>query len=512
MLSKIEDRHREQGARLLKTCYTFYAGPRDNSDETSNLYTLGLALVEDYPTNFRPLDSIPKAEKRELCSELQGRLRSRCGGLLEIDSMCHVCLCELEVQERHDLLIDSKVVFMHRTVFEFLRDDTVWNLGVLSLPEDDSYDVATALSLFSLHIAKKLLPPGGRIGRPEPWFEDGLRWSSVADAQPGGDPGLFLDNMRPVLQHLTSDYSKFTPREIQDILTSTDCLAHTNEQTMSFIIAVYLGMVNYVKRNFYLHQDIFDCVRGCPCPPLLSFTLNKRLLTRHYNPLSQIDPEDLSRTRDMVALFLSSGYNPNEELRTRFTDGVPSFRDFHSITPWTVFLGWARSTPDFEPRDTAAATRKSIISQMIDDFLRYGAELKDLKFDLIAWRASEGLGEKQAMARNQTISKSQSMPTNQSTMTTHSTATTQSIAATVEARSANNTPVSIPQQSEWAVVETPQGSSRVEMTGSSQTGAERSVGPSLPAQGSLVEGVSSLKRAKFSKTRKFKDWVKRYVR
>ncbi|KAJ4199010.1 hypothetical protein NW767_008594 [Fusarium falciforme] len=94
---------------------------------------LGLALVADYDLKPPPIEVWSEEKKVSLCKRLEGRLRSHCGGLLEIvkrrttDFKPKFCFCGPE----HDDWINMEVGFMHRTVFEFLRDERVWKLHCL---------------------------------------------------------------------------------------------------------------------------------------------------------------------------------------------------------------------------------------------------------------------------------------------------------------------------------------------------------------------------------------------
>lgn len=90
MLNNINPRHREQGARLLKICHAYAQAYQDtlNVDlHTYNMYALGLALIENFQpgTNTSNMCCLGMKSKLELCEELEGRLRSRCGGLLELE-------------------------------------------------------------------------------------------------------------------------------------------------------------------------------------------------------------------------------------------------------------------------------------------------------------------------------------------------------------------------------------------------------------------------------------------
>ncbi|KAK4201145.1 prion-inhibition and propagation-domain-containing protein [Triangularia verruculosa] len=355
MLSKIDKRHREQGARLLKTCYAFHDTPW--GDEARNLYTLGLALVEAYSSDFRPIYDVPEEEKKEMCLELEGRLRSRCGGLLEVDTTSAGCLCGFE-RGRHNQLIDSRVVFMHRSVFEFLRGETVWDLGVLRLAEDDSYDVATALSLYTLYVAKQSMASGNRTAGPDPCnvFWSGLSWTVLADAEPRGDPALFLNNMHSVLMSVrprSSDRGEGS-EFVRNLLGSINHVAHRGDPAyISFILAIHLRVVGYVREHLDSYIQANHRQRHCGCPPLLLLAIDRRLLSplspsptgtvRGTAQTSSINthPSDLSRTRRMVELLLSSGCNPNEPTST--VEGKRLLpKDFSVTTPWTIFVGWVR--------------------------------------------------------------------------------------------------------------------------------------------------------------------------
>ncbi|KAK3358920.1 hypothetical protein B0T25DRAFT_599857 [Lasiosphaeria hispida] len=127
------------------------------SETKVGMHTLGLALIEDYD-NTSPIhiERLGNKVKRELCEELEGRLRSRCGGLLEVKGALkprrdgeEFCLCgqhdstphnEYHIDPtmvfHHDGYIDSTVVFMHRTVFEFLSEEHVWELDCLRAPDN----------------------------------------------------------------------------------------------------------------------------------------------------------------------------------------------------------------------------------------------------------------------------------------------------------------------------------------------------------------------------------------
>ncbi|KAK8069786.1 hypothetical protein PG994_006402 [Apiospora phragmitis] len=163
ILKRIEPRYREQAAKLLRICcenqVSLAAGtpkrsPTVISSDDKEMYTIGLALADEYELGmekcheFAPLSL---AQRRMKCEVLEARLRSRCCGLLEI-RLAHIpadyCFCG-HIGQTGKLLIDpkvdSKVEFMHRSVFDFLNSPGIWSLGVLQIT-DSNFDTNVILA------------------------------------------------------------------------------------------------------------------------------------------------------------------------------------------------------------------------------------------------------------------------------------------------------------------------------------------------------------------------------
>ncbi|RSM15027.1 hypothetical protein CEP52_001060 [Fusarium oligoseptatum] len=250
MLRKIDKRHQIQASRLLRLCYTFHNAPWP--DASKDLYALGVALVDDYPNTTRLADELEDEDKQDLCSELEGRLRSRCGGLLELTSCGKFCLCT-SPHLRHDAYIHSKVVFMHRTVFEFLSNEAVWEFECLRERADEGFNVATALSLYGVHISRQLLSSSRGTSRNAiAILWEGLRWAVSSDAQPHGDPGLFLNNLHLILRDVNVSNLDYGPiqNSIRWIYGESISVAHRGDWSHApLAIATELGLVNFVKRH-----------------------------------------------------------------------------------------------------------------------------------------------------------------------------------------------------------------------------------------------------------------------
>ena len=166
MLMKTESRYRFQASKLLRMCYMHV---RMRGGDIS---TLGLALFDEHHLDTTRIPSAQKysvAERRAKCEFLEGRLRSRCGGLLELHGLepeklsgisrfpdlKSKCLCGSgeNLMEDHDSIVDSEVGFMHRSVYEFLDREETWSLECLRFGDED-FDPMTGLSCISMHLGR----------------------------------------------------------------------------------------------------------------------------------------------------------------------------------------------------------------------------------------------------------------------------------------------------------------------------------------------------------------------
>ncbi|KAI6760496.1 hypothetical protein HG530_009356 [Fusarium avenaceum] len=133
MLDKINPMWREEAIKLLSIVYTTRYNNHFDYIPTLALhfaYEQGLQVNED--STAAKLDCIPSYQITARCRIMEGILRSRCCGLLEVqhakeDFDTHsFCVCGREPSEPHDGLRDSKIVFMHRTVYELLTQPRAW--------------------------------------------------------------------------------------------------------------------------------------------------------------------------------------------------------------------------------------------------------------------------------------------------------------------------------------------------------------------------------------------------
>jgi hypothetical protein len=300
MLSKIEARYQGQAANLLRICHQSHS-----VSGVEPVQSIGLAIIDGYGTDLSrmsPLKVMSREEKRGKCRLLEGRLRSRCCGLLEIrranPKNYTNCFCGLE---KHNLLIDSTVEFMHRSVFEFLESPGVWSLSCLQTP-DDMFEPNAALSCLSLHLVRLSLD--GKREQVDDYVKDVLLYGSHAD-------NAETDSMVPILfgfEKLVKEQGE----KCSDSIFLANITAYMrgvdrSSPSIALLLAVEVGMVNFVRcYETMKNVTLFEMPSAFP---LLYHTVSRPFLKE----LSSWDSVISGR---MVHYLLSSGCKPNECFRS----------------------------------------------------------------------------------------------------------------------------------------------------------------------------------------------------
>ncbi|KAM0342424.1 hypothetical protein ACHAPU_009611 [Fusarium lateritium] len=138
MLDKIKPEWRGEAIMLLNIVHT-----NASNDDFEPIPTLALhfayqqGLQATTGTIKTDMKKFPSHQINARCLIMEGLLRSRCCGLLEVQraeasfSSLKFCVCAPEFLQPHDSLQDSEVVFMHRTVYEFLSRPRAWGQDFL---------------------------------------------------------------------------------------------------------------------------------------------------------------------------------------------------------------------------------------------------------------------------------------------------------------------------------------------------------------------------------------------
>jgi hypothetical protein len=301
MLGKIEPRYQAHASRLLRICYTNH-----RHEDVEPLKTLGLALLDEHDMD---ISLIPRPhvmslkEKVAKCRLLEGRLRSRSWGLLEVKRVetDHSSRCLCGSQEEHDPIADSTVEFLHRTVFEFLDGPSVWQLDCLST-SDEGFEPYSVLSFLSIHLAELGFTWGDCSA--DTFLHEMLLYAVYADrsATATNKVGLILRRFEEIIADFPLTIIEALPsiRPVMGYLNggASDNLAH-----FGLLLAIETGMVNFVR--LHLENEDETARSKHSLFPLLDHALSRRF--GEVMPHSRLHPSIL-----MVKLLLSLGSDPNE--------------------------------------------------------------------------------------------------------------------------------------------------------------------------------------------------------
>jgi len=353
MLANINEGHRIEGSKILRACYEKQATPWD----TLPLFTFGLAMIFEYPSGvfYKQIFGIRNSMdwRKFLCKSFQGRLRSRCGGLLETtckaSNTLRLCLCHSATGE-HCQLIDSEVSFMHRTVFEFLNHESTWDLECLQMPHD-TYNAATAMALYIFHLLLDLnLTTPARIGLPFS-LALGLRWAVAADESSHIHSKQFFDCLNSFMRHLESTSDTH--------LSEFRSGFYTDPDLFPLLLAIEAGAVNYVQ-NDPQFQPISPYDRLdrflCKYHSVLYHAVDRPMMFRLCD--GNILPFTSSPSRTMAKALLDNGFNPNIHIRQ------PALQ-----TTWIV---WLQKLSNKSLPETQSSTLYHL--HITEDFLQAGAD------------------------------------------------------------------------------------------------------------------------------------------
>jgi len=373
MLNGINPRHREQGARLLKICHTYIQAYQDG------IQALGLALIDDFQSGTghgAVLKCLDRPSKLSLCEELEGRLRSRCGGLLEFqhEAWSPNCFCGSGLGSfvDHRDLVDVEVSFMHRSVFEFLSSDNTWELACLQVP-DNNVDVATALSMYGLQLAMQSLslpsPSPDQIWR---FLIRATLWNIEVVRRNPTQPAYFLESLHLVLNAIS--HLKFDDQLLSAL--ARGALFHGTELSMAHTLiplALKVGAVGYVQTHPNFPAVLAHDRTSCGCLPLLLQVVRQGPTSEGLTNLPVIFPDvelDLYSQRKTIELLLCSGSDPNEP----YENHVSPWED------WVTLIG-IEGYNDLQLLEVLG---------MAEMFLDFGADIA--KFGLKDWVTGHCLG------------------------------------------------------------------------------------------------------------------------
>ncbi|KAI4713524.1 hypothetical protein J4E89_000970 [Alternaria sp. Ai002NY15] len=291
ILNGLPPRFLQQAAKLLRVCYV------DRCLRPSGtLAAIPLAWAHEKDMQIDALEQFPPFSDDEIGRKftiLEGRLQSRCRGLLETHMV-------------HDDYGGNgysywTVGFMHRTVFEFLNTPDIWQMDCLRI-DDDRFDVTTVLAYMSCY---------------ELWLQDSFASASTT-----------LWHISQVEQKSPTNLSRTLNRLAFALMQSKDGCRNfflvsqhnLSVDDLSLLLALEFDLPTFVQnydvRGFNTRHKL-----GIN---LLQHTFEKHLLYvelkyENYLPISAVS----------VAHLIASGCDPTESIALSEQD---------TTTPWEIWM------------------------------------------------------------------------------------------------------------------------------------------------------------------------------
>ncbi|CAI9629904.1 unnamed protein product [Alternaria burnsii] len=293
ILNGLPTRFIQQSAKLLRVCYT---SRKLHFENRIPAFRLAWAHEKDMKTDAMG-EFIPDSlnERKARSAMLKGRLRSRCRGLLEVTT------------KDYDLVNGPSVVFMHRTVFEFLCTPGVWEMECLRI-DDHEFDATTVLAYMVCYL----------LCAQKTTFHEGKNVIYTAF--------LYMQEIEatsiPTLGRLLNRFAYALMQPVSDIqIPSTRPGFAPAVDESALLLAIELDLVAFVESHDLrdlrkivtlrkLHNQDASTQWSLLYHALKKPMLFKRLATPHGYPYSS----------DMINILLQAGCNPNERIAVSGTD------------------------------------------------------------------------------------------------------------------------------------------------------------------------------------------------
>lgn len=163
IIAEVNPRHRDQCARLLRLVFE-----SQRARVFDPIPAIGLAIIDEQGlrADFTG-PSIARLSEEQLvlrCQMLEGRLRSRCYGLVELQRFDGFGIGNnlhslASISTKDAAVVNSEVVFMHRSLYEFLCTDGIWKWDVLRVDNArGSFEPHAILTSLWIQVAGLLKP------------------------------------------------------------------------------------------------------------------------------------------------------------------------------------------------------------------------------------------------------------------------------------------------------------------------------------------------------------------
>ena len=282
ILNGLPTRYLQQAARLLRICYIHRS--LQIEDKTS---AVSLAWAYEKNMETRAMEDFTEPnldEKRSRTTMFEGRLRSRCRGLLEV--------------YKSFMSKDPYVDFMHRTVFEFLSTPNIWDIDCLHI-SDHAFDASTVLAYMSCYTLYNS-ELGSITGK------DRAFWTAVAYAQE-------VEQNSP--SHMSRLLSRFafailheTNYKNSDLSPVYDLSLDTN----AILLAIEIGFTTFAQRHdLKSFNDLRKLRSGQESP---GYSLLYHAFLSPLLATSVVYQDEYACYPGMIDLLIRAGSDPNDSI------------------------------------------------------------------------------------------------------------------------------------------------------------------------------------------------------
>lgn len=384
MIDGIDPRKRDRNARFLRLIFE-----SQTRSAFAPIPTLGFAIVDEQGLRadfMGPNVAELSNEERVLrCRTLEGRLRSRCSGLLEIQVDSDVALTRQSepITAEDASIVNSHVVFLHRSLFEFLCTEGMWEQDALRVDNEcGRFEPHAILASLWTQLASLYQRQWPRV---DAYYTNALIHNKFAAAVKCPPEILATNLSRLQVQFFDNEPSPF-PRHRAELWLphQPECRKGCENLSAGLAIAAELGMVSVVRlaledpdevRRALVQPEmgqVRDCSSFVSCPTRLYGISRARLGTKYTSrstvfpplyhatcrPLQSMMNSLFTTARhyavstEVVKYLLQNGHDPNEKFCTGensavYQGSVPAvpvvdeeFRDEVGVytTPWVQWL------------------------------------------------------------------------------------------------------------------------------------------------------------------------------
>lgn len=370
IIDGIGDSKRDKCARFLRLIF---------ESQTRSMFdpipTLGLAIVEEQglSADFKGPDAalLSIEEMAGQCKKLEGRLRSRCSGLVEIqvESDNLTVVSPRNVINEDTAIVESSVAFLHRSLYEFLCTEGMWERDALRVDNAcGKFEPHAILASLWTQLAGPAFSSWFTVAMQARCYNNALAHNICASAT-NCPPEILATNLSRFQSlfivserdsSLWEDAERWLPHQPQ-------CQRSFEDLSAGIAIAAEMGMASLVRlahenpdgiRRMLIPPQagqMLDCsdFESCPTPlyqlnmrqlestHAITSTVSPLLFYATYRPfLIQLRLEmglvsykpsiETMITTDVIKYLLERGHDPNERFSEKPTGGT--------TTPWISWL------------------------------------------------------------------------------------------------------------------------------------------------------------------------------